>query len=107
MSSTEHTRLLVWDSTFPDSAYAPSALGGLAPPPLDAPSPSPRAPPPQRGIERNSLNLYQLAQNNTCSFETARGFKLDIPKFGAHRLSVLELFIEVLRLLVLEMGLLF
>ena len=56
---------------------------------------------------RNSLNLYQLAQNNTCLFETARGFKLDIPSIGGHRPSVLEQSSEVLRPLLFEMGLLF
>ena len=40
-----------------------------------------------------ALNLYKSSQNNTCIFETARGFKLDIPNIGVHRFSVLELFI--------------
>jgi len=39
-------------------------------------------------------------------FETARGFKLDIPSLGVHRPSVFEQSSEVLRLLVFELGLL-
>ena len=93
---------------FSSRPRAPSALGGLAPPPLVAPSPSPRAPPPaSEGEARKSLNLYQLAQNNTCIFETARGFKLDIPSIGVHRPSVFEQSSEVLRPLLFELGLLF
>ena len=41
-------------------------------------------------------------QNNACLFETARGFKPNIPSFGVHRPTVLELFTEVLRPLVFE-----
>ena len=84
---------------------APSALGGLAPPPLVAPSPLASSSSASEGEARNSLNLYQLAQNNTYLFETARGFKLDIPSIGVHRPSVFEQSSEVLRLLVFELGL--
>ena len=65
------------------------------------------------GEARNSLNSYKSSQNNTCLFETARGFKLDIPSIGVHP-SVLEQSSEVLRVLALvlrpllfELGLLF
>ena len=58
-------------------------------------------------VSRRGKRKFKPSQNNTCIFETARGFKLDIPSIGGHRPSVLEQSSEVLRPLLFELGLLF
>ena len=51
---------------------APSALGGLAPTPLGAPSPSPRAPPPRRQQVARDAHRHALGERRPAALAAAK-----------------------------------